>query len=278
MWIGILTVFSLLVGVAVFWRLPFSPVKADFERRVAEKIKSEAGASGVFTEADIEGLPTPVQRYFRCCGYLGTPKMTYMKASLDNVDFVMSESKQIKIDYKQFNLAQRPERLALISSSLSGIPFEGLDSYEQGKGGMKGRLGKVIPLFDQRGESMDRACLVTWLAECLMVPNAALQECIKWEPMDDTCAKAVVTWKGLSASGVFTFAATGELIAFRTKDRAAIDMKGRETQADWSAFFREYHPVNGILQPGVIQSVWHYQQGDCVYFNQNEAPVAIRYQ
>lgn len=68
------------------------------------------------------------------------------------MDFVMSDKKTIKFDYKQYNLVERPERFALISSSLSGIPFEGLDSYENGKGSMKGMLAKVIPLFDQRGE------------------------------------------------------------------------------------------------------------------------------
>jgi len=125
---------------------------------------------------------------------------------------------------------------------------------------------------------MDRACLVTWLAECLMVPNAALQDFVKWEPVDDTHAKASVSWNGISVSGVFTFDEAGALLAFRTADRVAVDMNGKETKAEWSAFFRAYHSVNGVLQPEVIQSVWHYPEGDCVYFNQNETAVAIRYQ
>ncbi|GLC81156.1 hypothetical protein LBYZC6_32700 [Lacrimispora brassicae] len=67
---------------------------------------------------------------------------------------------------------------------------------------------------------MDRACIVTWLAEYLMVPSAALQEFVKWEPMDEANVRASITWEGINAEGIFTFAETGELLSFRTSDRA----------------------------------------------------------
>ncbi len=277
MWILLSAIFIVAI-IAVLLLIPYSPAVSKYNHRMAEKIGTAAVMSDVFTETDIDGLPLPVQRYFRYCGYLGTPKMSHMRAFLKNVDFVMSKSKTIKIDYQQLNLVERPERFALISSSLSGIPFQGLDSYENGKGSMKGMLAKVIPLFDQRGESMDRSCLVTWLAECLLVPNAALQEFVKWEPMDDTHVKADITWKGVSVGGVFTFSASGEWVAFHTGDRVAVDMDGKETIADWSAYLSEYHSVNGILQPKVIQSAWHYRSGDCIYFNENGSGVTVRYQ
>lgn len=278
MWVAIASILFVVAVIAVFWKVPYSPIGAEFKKVTDEKAAMAADAFGVFTEADIAHLPLPVQRYFRRCGYLGTPKMSYMRASLSNVDFVMSKDRTIRIDYEQFNLVERPDRYALISSSMFGVPFEGFDSYGNGAGSMKGVLAKVIPLFDQRGESMDRACLVTWLAECLLVPNAALQDFVKWESIDDTHATAAVSWEGRSASGIFTFAETGELMAFRTGDRVAVDMNGKETKADWSAYFSAYHPVNGVMQPEVIQSVWHYREGDCVYFNQNESVVSIWYQ
>lgn len=274
MWAVILI---LSAAAAALLIIPFSPTGAEFKNTVDEKAGTYT-ASGMFTEEDIIGLPLPVQRYFRYCGYLGTIKMSYMKAALNNVDFFMSRDKIIKIDYEQFNLTERPERYALISSRLFGIPFEGLDSYYNGEGSMKGVFAKFVKLFDQKGESMDRACLVTWLAESLMVPNAALQSFVEWESVDETHARAKVSWEGIYAEGMFSFDKSGELIEFRTKDRAAVDMDGKETKAEWSAFFLDYHLVDGILQPGVIQSVWHYNDGDCIYFNQNRSEIKIRYQ
>lgn len=278
MYVVIVPIILMIGGAILFFQIPYSPVRAQFYQLTAENTGPAVIAPGVFSEEDIKDLPLSVQRYFRYCGYLGTPKMAYMRAAFKDVDFVMSESRMIKIDYEQFNLAGRPVRYALISSSLFGVPFEGLDSFVNGAGSMKGRLAKVIPLFDQRGEAMDRACLVTWLAECLLVPNAALQDFVTWEPVDNTHAKASISWEGISASGIFRFSEEGELLEFHTGDRVAVDMDGRETRAEWSGLFREYHSVNGILQPKVLQSVWHYSQGDCLYFNQNEAEVVIRYQ
>lgn len=275
MWIAILLIIF-AAAVVVFLNAEFSPAKSEFKNIVDEK-EGTAPASGVFTEEDIIALPLPVQRYFRYCGYLGTPKMQYMKACLKNVDFFMSRNKVIKIDYKQFNCADRPERYALISSRIFGIPFEGLDSYYNGKGSMKGVIAKVIELFNQRGENMDRASLVTWLAESLMVPNAALQDFVEWEPVDETHAKAKISWEGICAEGVFSFDRNGKLIEFRTGDRVATDMNGKETKAEWSALFLEYHLVNGLLQPDIIQSVWHYNDGDCVYFNDNQSKIKIWY-
>ena len=278
MWITATIIVSLVLTIVIFLSIPFSPVKSGFNNIVDKKIEIPAKETELFTETDLKGLPEPLQRYFRYCRYLGTPKMTYMVASFNNVNFYMSESKIIKINYQQFNLVERPERFALITSSIMGIPFEGLDLFKNGKGSMKGVLAKIIPLFNQQGVSMDRACLVTWLAECLIVPSAALQEFVKWETIDDTKAKAVIEWDGINVSGIFTFRENGELLSFRTSDRTAIDMNGKETKADWSAYFLGYHEVNEILQPKVLQSVWHYQDGDCIYFNQNEREVSIRYQ
>ena len=278
MYFIIVPVILMLGGAILFFQIPYSPVRTQFYHLTAENTGPAAIGSEVFSEEDIRDLPLSVQRYFRYCGYLGTPKMAYMRAAFKDVDFVMSESRTIKIDYEQFNLAGQPVRYALISSSLFGVPFEGLDSFVNGAGSMKGRLAKVIPLFDQRGEAMDRACLVTWLAECLLVPNAALQDFVTWESVDNTHAKARISWGGISASGIFHFSESGELLEFHTGDRVAVDMDGRETRAEWSGLFREYRPVNGILQPKVLQSVWHYSEGDCLYFNRNEAEAVIRYQ
>ena len=163
MWIFALIVLLFAV-VVIFFKLPYSKTMSEFREAVNSKISNTARCSDVFTENDIIDLPLPVQKYFRYCGYLGTPKMSYMKASFSNVDFKMSEKRTIKIDYMQYNFVEKPERFALIDSSLLGIPFEGFDSYQDGIGSMKGTIAKMFTLFDQRSDSMNKASLVTILA------------------------------------------------------------------------------------------------------------------
>ena len=243
------------------------------------KISETAKTKGVFTEDDIKRLPIPVQRYFRFCGYIGSPKMSYMKAVFNNADFYMirnGKKSKLKIDYTQYNFIRKPERFAFIDSAMFGIPFEGFDSYQNGIGSMKGVLAKLITLFDQRGEAMDKACLVTFLSECLLVPSAALQDYIIWEEIDDTHAKAIITYSGFSAEGIFTYNENGEMLSFCTKDRISTDMDGIQREAEWSAVLRDYRPVGGLRQPNLLQAVWHYPEGDFLYFDGNHVKIEYK--
>ncbi len=305
LWI-ILTVLAIvLIGMLIFFRVPYSPVRAKYkkvteerlaeeERLTAAKATQESTASPETSsetspETKIANLPEPVQRYLRQSGFLSLnpslnlsfspslnrTKTLGMSASLHNADFVMGPERTIKVDYVQLNLANRPERYALITASLFGIPFEGFDAFTGEVGSMKGVLAKIIPLFNQKGENMTKAGLVTWLAECLLVPGAALQDFIAWEAIDQNHAAASITWNGHRASGVFTFAENGDLLGFRTSDRTATDMNGHETQVDWSELYSDYHEVDGLHLPQIIQSVWHYPAGDIIYFNEGKVPASM---
>lgn len=124
---------------------------------------------------------------------------------------------------------------------------------------------------------MNKSSLVTILAECFIVPNVALQDYIKWEEIDDKHAKATISYYGILASGVFTFDENGEVLSFKTSDRVAIDMNGSTREAEWSAIYSDYQNVNGIKKPKVMKAIWHYPEGDSVYFNENKASVVIEY-
>lgn len=277
MWIISSIVLILIAAVIVFFNIPYSKTKSEFNSTINTMISKSPKSSDVFTKEDTKDLPLPVQKYFEYCGYLGTPKMSYMRATFKNVDFKMSADKTLKIDYTQYNFVEKPERFAFIDSSLYGIPFEGFDSYQDGVGSMKGTIAKTITLFDQRGTSMDKASLVTILAECLAIPNVALQDYIEWEEIDTTHAKATITYYGISASGIFTFDENGLMLSFKTKDRLATNMDGSTREAEWSAIISDYQLVNELRQPKILQSIWHYPEGDSIYFNENKSSVTFEF-
>lgn len=254
--------------VLIFFNIPCSKTRTEFEKAAAELIAEADHPEDVFQEEDIAGLPEPVQRYFRSCGYLGKPKMAYIKIFYQDVAFSFGRDKPpLKIDYTQYNDAKTPDRIAYIDSSMVGIPFEGLDAYLDGAGSMKGILAKVFPLFSYTGKDMDRSCLVTFLSECLFVPTAALQEFIEWEPVDDLHAKATISYPGLSACGVFTFDENGEMLAFQTEDRSAAQSDGSAKNVPWSVVCGAYREEDGIKRPTVFQAIWHYDDGDLIYFD-----------
>lgn len=265
-------VLIVIIGVVlIFFRLPYSKTKKEFKNLkndITKTAKTTSHENEHFTEEDIANLPIPVQRYFRHCGYIGTPKMSYMKAYYKDVDFSLGRDKpNINMDYTQYNIVEEPVRIAYIDSSMFGIPFEGLDTYVNGNGSMKGIIAKLVTLFHEKGPSLDKASLVTSLSECLIAPNIALQDYITWEAMDDLHAKATISYYGIHASGIFTFNEQGEMLAFTTEDREAVSMDGKVEKVKWTAACNEYKEINGIRQPVSFQAIWHYDEGDLIYFD-----------
>jgi hypothetical protein len=270
MFITLGVLISILGLIIVYFNISYSPLKSSFNKDLKELSANKVAnqSNSVFTEADIENLPKALQKYFSYCGFLGKERMSYVKTYYENVDFVRGKGgSKITIDYTTYNFVYKPQRIAFIDSSMYGIPFEGYDSYIDRKGGMKGVVAKTITLFNETGAVMDQAALVTYLGECLFVPSAALQEFIQWEEIDDNHVKATITDGGLSAEGIFTFSDKGEMLEFFTKDRAVTNSDGSNEQVDWSGICNNYIEHNGIKQPSHFKAVWHYKDGDFVYFN-----------
>jgi len=263
---------GLVVGIAgilmIYFNLPGSQTKAEFATRVEEQIAEAEHREDVFREEDIAGLPAPVQKYFRACGYIGSPKMSYIKIHFKDADFSFGPDKPtLKIDYTQYNFVQGPNRIVYIDSSLYGIPFEGLDTFLDGAGTMQGRLAKLFTLFRQAGKVMDKSSLVTFLSEVPVVPSAALQDYVSWKAIDDLHAKATITCYGISAGGIFTFNEDGEVLSFETDDRSVVAADGSSEAVRWTAVFAAYKEANGVRRPSILQAVWHYADGDHVYFD-----------
>jgi len=265
----IIVVLLIIIGIIiVYFIAPHSKTRSEFIEVTDNLITKVDNNIGVFAEEDIADLPLPVQNYFRYCGYIGTPKMSYIKAVHHDVDFSFGkDNSAIKIEYIQYNFVNEPIRIAYIDSQKFGIPFEGLDTYVDGTGSMKGVIAKLFTLFNQTGKAMDKASLINCLSECLIIPNLALQDYIIWEEIDDLHAKATISYYGISASGIFTFNEKGEMLSFTTDDREATSTDGMSEKVKWSTVCSDYVETNGIKKPTAFQAIWHYDDGDLVYFD-----------
>lgn len=268
----VMVVLLVIVGTLLIWfNIPYSPVKKQFQNDVSDQLTENLLLvdKEVFTDKDFSHLPIVIQKYIKNCGYIGTPKMSCLKMEYHNVDFSQGRNgPTLTIDYTQYNFINEPCRMALIDSSLFGIPFEGYDYYQNGIGGMKGVIAKAITLFDQTGADMDKACLATFLAESLFAPTILLQDYITLEEISDFEVQATISYKGQTASGIFTFNKQYEMISFTTNDRAVAETDGSMKYIPWSALCAEYRFYeNGIKYPTKFQAVWNYMDGDFIYFD-----------
>lgn len=272
-----------LIGIILIWfYVPYSPVKRDFQNDI-DALMSENQLrtnNEVFTKEDFSSLPVAIQKYIQNCGYIGTPKMSYLRMEYNNVDFSQGKNHPtLKIDYMQYNFINEPCRMALIDSSMFGIPFEGYDYYQNGTGGMKGVIAKAITLFNQTGVDIDKACLATFLAESLFAPTILLQDYITFEEISDFEVQATISYKEQKASGIFTFNEQYEMISFTTNDRAVAGTDGSMEYIPWSALCGDYQiSVNGIKYPSKFQAVWNYPDGDFIYFDGIISKVSYGYE
>ena len=272
---------AVIIAVIVWFHIPYSPVKRvfseDLKAITAENKLWSAGET--FTEEDFSHLPAAVRKYVVNCGYIGKPEMSRLEMEYHDVDFSQGRNgPALKIDYTQYDFVGEPCRMALIDSSMFGVPFEGYDYYRNGKGGMKGVIAKSVTLFDQTGEDMDKACLATFLAESMFAPSILLQDYITFEEINDHQARASINYKGQTAGGIFTFNEQYEMISFTTNDRAAAGADGSMEYVPWSALCGDYRlSPDGIKRPTTFKAVWNYTDGDLVYFDGTISEVSYEY-
>lgn len=261
----------ILILVLVWFRIPYSPLKAQFNND-ADALKAKNNTytgSEVFAEEDFADMPAGIQKYIENCGFIGKPKTNYVMMEYHDVDFAQGKTgPKLKIDYTQIDFVKEPVRMALIQSYMFGIPFQGYDYFNNGTGGMKGVLAKCFTLFDQRGREMDRACLATYLAECIFAPSALLQDNIVLEELSEYEVKVIAAYKGETVSGIYHFNDEYEMISFTTNDRAVSNSDGSFELVPWTAECGGYEfGTGGIKYPTTFKAIWNYSDGDFTYFD-----------
>ena len=267
--IALIVVAAIILLLAVWFNIPYSPVKTQFKNDVETRLQNAASLTGTLDSAAIANLPPLIQKYLEKSGYIGSERRSHLTMEYRDVDFGLGVDKpRLKIDYTHTDFADSPDRLAFIDSKMFGVPFQGYDYYTDGKGGMKGVLAKLFTLFDQTGPEMDKACLITYLAEAFFLPDALLKDFITFTQVDEHTVEATITNKGVTASGVFHFNDSYEMISFTTNDRGQIAPDGSIEYTPWEAQCENYKEYSdGIRRPTVFRAVWKNKDGDFIYFD-----------
>lgn len=262
----------LIVAIIIYMAIPYSPVKNEFEEKVNKIANENLSDNTKIDEKSFNNLPEALKNYFINNGYLNANNVGYIKLHFKDADFVLSSGKNIKIDYTVYDFAKSQDRVVLIDSKMYGIPFQGIDTYIDGKGGMKGIIAKHISLFNETGADMDLGALQTYLSECLMHPSLALQDKITYKELDKYSVEATIKCDGLEASGIFYFNDKYEMTEFKTK-RYSSDKGSYE---NWTAKVSDYKVINNINMPTKFQAIWNYDDGDLIYFNSNNMEILCK--
>ena len=265
--VGVFLVFAVIL---IYLKVPYSPLKKEYWNRINNLSQEYALPKSKISEEDLKVLPEALQKYFMRNGYVGIESTSAVVFDFKDVDFSMGVNKpKVKMDYTVHSFVKEPTRVALIDSKMYGIPFQGIDICKDAKGRMKGVVAKHVTLFNNSFDVIDSA----YLSECLMHPSLALQENITYKQIDEYRVEAVIRKNGVETAGMFYFNKNYEMLSFVDEKRLCAETN---TYERWSAIPSEYKTINGINRPTRFQAVWHYREGDLIYFDGKDMKVSYQ--
>jgi hypothetical protein len=256
----IANIIVLLVAIAGWGNNRF---ESTFIRDVKVHLRqAKAIPTELLTDADIQSLPQPVQKYLRYCGVVNKPKVKNVRIEFEGR--MRSKKKDwFPFTTVQYNFFDEPARLFFMKAKMFGITVPGYHDYQQAAAGMNIKLFGLFPVVQVSGAAMNRAETVTLFNDmCLMVPASLIDKRIEWIPVDSLSAKAIFTNGANKITATLYFNQLGQLVNFISDDRTDVnEMK----QYRFSTPVKEYRRMGEINIMKYGEAVWHYPDGEFVY-------------
>ncbi|PZV06592.1 MAG: hypothetical protein DCF22_23440 [Leptolyngbya sp.] len=265
-WIAIIGVLILVcIGLAIIyggyrWQIDTDKLRAKLTsgRRTIEPKN--------YDPKELEGLPAPVQRFFRTVLKDGQAIVAAVKLSQQG----------------QFNLNEKEDQWSpftatqVVTTQRLGFDWDariqmapGLnafvhDTYLLGEGSLHASLLGLFTVAKMSGApENNQGELLRFFAEALWYPTALLpSQGVRWEPIDDNAARANLTDGATTASAVFQFHAEGTIATFRADAR----YRDKLTAMPWGGRFWDYAVRDGMLIPLEGEVGWEYPEGMRLYF------------
>ena len=275
LWLGL--VLCLLV-VAAFGLAAYGSKRwTDFTRTLTRRLeaarideKAQSPSPARFDSRELEGLPAPVQRYFRAVLKDGQPIIAAATVNLTGTFNLSATAEQWKpFTSWQRVVTRRPGFLwdAQVSM-LPGLPVRVVDGYIAGEGLLHAAVLGLFTVADLHGGGeIARGELMRFFAEAAWYPTALLpSQGVRWEAVDDASANATLVDGPLTLTLLFRFNDAGLIDSARAEARGA--MVGREmVMAPWEGSWSNYQERDGMTVPITGEAAWLRPEGRKPYFH-----------
>jgi hypothetical protein len=222
---------------------------------------------------EIEGLPAPVQRYFRLVLKDGQPIIAAVTIEMTGTMNMSAAGEQ----WKPFSSQQRVVNSLANSrpgflwnaqiNMFPGVPARVEDSYINGQGQL---IVKLLGLFtvasaQGRGE-LARGEFMRYFAEAAWYPTALLpSQGVRWAAVDDSSANATIVDGPITLTMLFRFNDAGLISSVRAESRGAGVDKDM-VMLPWDCGYSDYQQQHGMLVPMAGEAAWMRPEGRKPYF------------
>jgi hypothetical protein len=268
----ILVILSVLVLIVLLIVIISMIATYQFNRNVDKGVaafySSVENKHEVIRQTDLEELPLPVQNWLQYSQVVGKERIVAARTKQDVTMRLKENQSWMKGQAEQYFRSDAPGFIFAIDIKMAPLlHIVGKDQYIDGKGNMLIKLLSLITVANGTGKEIDQGTLLRYLAETVLLPTAALSDTIQWEDIDSNSAKATMSYKGVTASGVFTFNEKGEVTNFVAQRYG--DFDGVNRLETWSIDFKEYNEFNGFIVPSKGDVIWKLKTGDFHWYHFN---------
>ena len=229
-----------------------------FDKSVKELFLLSKKNHQFYNSNQLEGLPQPVQQYFRLVLKEQQPYISYARIKHTGKFKAGLKSSWMKIKGEQY-----------ATTTLPGFIWKGItallvasDSYLADKGRLSVYFLSFYKMLDAKNKKeYNQSELLRWLGESLLYPTNLLpSERLHWLPIDEVSAKMVFNYNGLSLYFIVTFNKKGEIISLETKRY----MNANQLET-WIINALDYREINNILIPTFFNVNWRLNNRDFSY-------------
>lgn len=234
---------------------------------------------------ELDGLPAPVQRFFRAVLKEGQPIVAALNIEHRGTFNLAAEGSD---QWKPFTSTQRTvtRRPGFVwdarISAVPGVAVHVHDAYVAGEGILHPAVLGLFTLVDLRGTSPEpggvaQGEFVRYFAEAAWYPTALLpSQGVRWTAVDDIAATATMRDDIVTATLLFRFdARTGLVESVRAEARGRTVSKA-VVMTPWEGRWSNYVEHDGMRVPMSGEVAWLTAQGRRPYWRGDV--VALRYE
>jgi len=224
-----------------------------------------------FDPRELEGLPAPVQRYFRAVLEDGQPIISAATLEMTGTMNMSATGEQWKpFTSRQQVVTRKPGFLWDAEVAMfPGLPAHVEDSYIAGHGRLIAKVFGLFTVADSQGTGeIARGELMRYFAESPWYPTALLpSQGVRWQAVDDACANATLVDGPITLTPLFRFNDAGLIASVRAESRGAgVGKDGVMVMLPWDCALSDYQPQGGMLIPMTGEAAWVQPEGRKVYF------------
>lgn len=229
-----------------------SATQAQMALLEAARVPAPAGLNKVYDVREIDGLPAPVQRYFRAVLKDGQPLIATATLKLAGT-INMSETGE---NWKPFTSWQRAviHRPGFLWNGsvtmLPGLAAHVHDSYIAGRGTLHAAMLGLFTVAEvQGGGEIARGELMRYFAEAIWYPTALLpSQGVRWDAVDDRSANATLVDGPIALTLLFRFDEAGLITAVHADARGSGVGKDM-VMLPWDCSMSNYQLRHGMMVP-----------------------------